>query len=506
MTPIIHCWENDITSMGGVVFYVGANNNGPAIDIPSGASNYVSDGNVPPTYFPAGYSGFLHRYAFANPPSTLTWHLTYNQSAFLVELSTQAAAHQCPQSSGILTTLTYSMEAEKFPTINQANASQQLVAAITNQTGVPASAVSALTWTATGTGFTVTFVISPNDDASVYTAATTLSSLAGEHATNDFTNKMNAAIGVTPVSLAHITSNGTSTDTVGSLVVPVGIVPDAPVPQAPFALPESPLIPFADCWEQSGATLSMYFGFNNTNNRVVQVAAGVNNAIVRLPDQSVLGAVTVFPPGFTSFAKVVTMTTPPTKSPDARWNLLNHEVKMLTRGVMQQCKATESAKIWITFSGSDATALTKVDAIFNLLASSVTNLNATQITGVINSNGQPSTYRLELKIFRGSLTQYRAAAELYNAYQNTDLATRLQALTGTQPISFHGQPTAVEVQGTSRLMPVPVPVNPAGGKLGGGAIFGIVLAVIAGIAVIVGVTWYIRKNPPQIQERERLIQ
>lgn len=506
-----------MTGNGGVVLYVGANNSGAKIDVPTGPLNYMSDAHVSPSFFPAGYSGFLHKYAFANPPATLSWFISDNATSYHVELSTNAATAQCKAGAVLLVTLTYEMASDLYASVSQQAASTILAYEIGQNTGMPTSSILNPGWTQTATGFTVTFELYSNDQASNFGAAATIAALAGEHATNTFTTRMNAAIGVTPVSLAHIVANGTSTDTVGTEIVPVAPAPVAPVPQPPMTIPTQPLIPFADCWEQRSSYLYMYFGYNNTGTATINVPEGATNNIFRLPEQAALGTVTSFAPGFSSFAKVVTINTPPTRTPDARWSLLNHEVKMITRGVLQECKQTESAKVWIVFAGSDATALTKVNDITNLIITSVPNLQASQVSVTVNSSGQPATFRLEVVFTRAGVTQYRAAADLYQAfYHGTTLATGLQTLAGAAPTGLHGQPTSVEVQGTSRLTPIPV-ANPQSGtpsgapsshKLGGGAIFGIIIGVVAGIALIAGVILYLRKNPPNANGRsyDKLIQ
>lgn len=504
-----------MTGNGGVVFYVGVTNNGAKLDVPTGPLNYMSDAHLPPSFFPAGYSGFLRKYAFANPPATISWFISDNSTSYQVELSTVAAAAQCKTGAVLLVTLTYEMASDLYASVSQQAASTILAYEISQNTGMPTASIQNPGWTQTATGFTVTFELYSNEAASVFGAAATISALAGEHATNAFTTRMNAAIGVTPVSLAHITSNGTSTDTLGTEIIPVAPAPVLPVPQPPMTLPNQPLIPFADCWEQRSSYLYMYFGYNNTGTATINVPEGATNNIYRLPEQAALGSVTSFAPGFSSFAKVITINTPPTRTPDARWSLLNHEVKMLTRGVLQECKTTESAKVWIVFAGSDATALTKVNDITNLIISSIPNIQASQVSVTINSNGQPSTFRIEVVFTRAGVTQYRAAADLYQAfYHGTTLATQLQTLTGVAPTGLHGQPTSVEVQGTSRLTPIPASTNPtnppppSSKKLGGGAIFGIIVGVVAGIALIAGVILYLRKNPPNANGKtyEKLIQ
>lgn len=487
--------------MGGIVFYLGAQNQqNDSVDIATGNNNYMSDGRVPSEYFPSGYAGFLSKHAYATTPATVTWHL----DGWVVDLSSQAVAHRCPATGVLLVGLNYASNAN-FASINQPGAVANLSQAINTLTGAPTTAMLNWVWLQTPTGFVVTFELHPNDATSVYGAAATLSATAGNHVTNSFTDSMNAAIGVPLISLAHISSNSTSVDTYGTQPTPVAVVPSMPVPTTPVFIPENPLIPFADCWEQSGSLVTMYFGYNNTGPATIFVPQSDNNNIYKLPTNTPLGTVTAFAPGFSAFAKAVNFTSPPTMTPDARWVLLNHQVNMFTRGVMQECKKTEHAKAWIVFAGSDATALTQVQAITNFIAAAVPNV----LVGVnINSNGQPSTFRMEVDFQRGGHSQFRGASDLYNLYHNQPtFTTGLANLAGVSPIGFYGQPTSVEVQGSQRLTPIPVASPGAkSNKLGGGAIFGIIVAVFAGIALIAGVILYLRKNPPQQHEYDRLIQ
>lgn len=508
VTPIIHCWEtNSNPGETGIIFYVGANNNGNKLDIASGNLNYMSEGQFPPSFFPAGMAGFLHRYVYTKTNPDLTWTLNDGATNWVVHLAASAVQKQCPQGVPIVMTLTYETSVD-FNTINQTTAQTAIIAALASYSGLPAANFknAAFAPTQNPTGFTMTIELTAGaaGTVSIYTAAAKMSMQAGEHATNDFTNALNAAVGVTPISLAHIFSAGTSVDTVGAPIVPVAPTAQT-TPTAPVPLPPKPLIPFADCWEQRSNVLSLYFGYNNTGSAPVHVSAGPTNIVKTYPQGQVVSGsqvATTFPPGFSSFAFAVNIQVVPINTPDYMWTLLNHEVKMLTKGVNQECKQLDNAVVWIKFRGAAAKAVSKIADIKDLIIQYLPGLTLANFQAMVSGD---TDFRIEVTFSQGGAkTQYAFASLLYAAfYTSPDFPTQLQALTEAEPISLNGLPTRTETQGHAKLTPHgPVALPPdwwvpilAPKPLSGGAIFGIIVAVIAGIALLVGVFLYLRSRP-----------
>lgn len=500
--------------MGGVVLYVGSQNTGnEAKEIPTGSLNYMSEGHVPPAYYPVGFNGFMRKYAYGNPPAHLSWVLSDGTSDYHVDMSTQATNLKCNPTANVALTFTYLAASTAFAEIQQTRVASRIELIVREQTQFPYNSMGAWTWAQTATGFTATLVLHQNTVPTQFNATATLSGLAGDQALNSFTQALNDAIGVANVAIAHIGSNGTTTDVMGTVVVPTAPVPigPQPVPLPPGTLPENPIIPFADCWERNGSIIWFYFGCNNTNAAATHIPAGYNvNEIRMIPTSAPQWTPETFAPGFSSFVHALPISVGPTGTANLEWILLNNYVMMLAQGASQECKATEAATIWINFSGNMPTTPNIIQQLEIIIASHVQGASLSQFS--VNLNGGAPSWRMEITISRGPVSPWQSASQLYQQfYHATVLPTQLEQLTNATPIAFHGQPTSVERQGTTRPIPTkPVSfptAQPVHKKLGGGAIFGIIVAVAAGIALIGAVVWYLRRNPPVVGGGfEKLIQ
>ena len=500
-------------SMGGVVLYVGSQNTDAAAqEIPTGSLNYMSEAHVPPAWYPIGFNGFMRKYSYGNPPVTLSWVLSDGTSTYHVDMSSQATNLKCQADGNVALSFHYVAAAGVFAQINQVRSSSIIEFIIKEQTSFPYTAMGGWTWTETANGFVATLVLHQNAGPTQYFTAATLSGLAGDQAVNAFTNQLNDALGV-GASISFIASNGTSTDVTGIAVPPTAPqaapIGPTPVPIPPGVLPENPVIPFADCWERNGSTLWFYFGYNNTNAAAVHIAAGPVNIIQTLPQMTNQQTPETFGPGFSAFAIALPVVVGPIGTSNMEWLLLNNYVSLLAQGSSQECKATDAATIWIDFTGNMPVTPDIIQQLELVIASHVQGATLSQFN--VNLNGGAPAWRMEITINRGSVSPWRSAATLYQEfYHATVLPTQLEQLTNATPIAFHGQPTAVERRGTTRPLPTnPIAMPPTkvpSKKLSGGAVFGIIVAVFAGIALIVAVVWYLRRNPPPAGGFEKLIQ
>jgi hypothetical protein len=516
VVPIIHCWENDLGSNGGVVLYVGAENDQAAVqEIPSGNHNYMSESHFPPTLFWSGYTGFLRKYSYGNPPAALDWMLNDGTNLYEVQMSTQATMKQCNPTGVVGLSFYYQAAADAFQHLNQVSTASRIEFVLRQEFGFPYEGMGSWTWAATANGFVGTLSLHrPDAGHSQYMLAAQAAGMAGERASNAFTASLNSAVDVT-ASIIYLAGNSTTTDTIGIVVTPPtpSVAPHPPVALPPNQIPENPVIPFADCWERNGTTVWMYFGVNNTNSAPVHIPGGSNNIIQTLPDYRALPTPETFPVGFSSFAAAVPINLPPNQSPSAQWVLLNHYVNLLGQGSSQECKTQDSSSVWIYFTGTMPVTLDIVTNLETLVAQQVPGAALSQFSIILNTD--PTNWHMEITITRGPVSAWRSSAYLYSAFYNFNtFATALETLTSSAPVSLNVHPTAVEVQGSHRAsptspihIPTGAPTNPPHKKLNGGAIFGIILAVFAGIALVVGVVWYLRRNPPAPQGGfEKLIQ
>jgi hypothetical protein len=517
VVPVAHCWENDLLNMGGFLVYVGADNDGTqAVEIPSGESNYMNGAHVPPTFFPTGLNAFMRKVAFANG-GTVDWILNDGTTSWEVTLSTNAPMNQCNMNAPVFVTFHFNAPQGTF---QQFSAQQltafgdRLVGAVYNAVHYPYAYYGAWNWASTTNGFTATVELLPRQNSPTqFETAADIIGMAGDQAVNQFTSDVNNAFGLPNVSVTHLSSNGTGANVYGVIRPPLAPVQSNPgnTPAAPSSVDPSTLIPYADCWERNGTTLWFYFGYNNTAPTTSHVPAGSSNFAQTIPDGSSKNVITTFTPGFSSFALAIALPNMKiTQSGAIEWYILTHYVRNIVRGSSGECRPAEGTNVWIYFNGNFPVIANLPQQLEAVVAEQIPGIDPAQIS--INTNGVAPIWRIEISISRGPVSPARAASYLYNAfYNNPAFATKLENLAQATPTSLHGQATSTELAGSTRpspLAPYSVPVLvPVKKHLSGGAIFGIIVGVVAGIALIGVVVWYLRKSSMQGQGGfEKLIQ
>jgi hypothetical protein len=504
--PIAHCWVPGSAGQNSKYAYFGYSTNYQhSLSYLQGPNNWIAnvDGWTTPTILYPNYNGFAVSVVLNGDNQVNSANVAWNLAGQTASLDLSNSSLQCPPTSPVGFTVTYT--GVLLESIDQVTAAAETKQFVLAQTGMASAQVQ---FDAFAGGFMASIILTPTNPNTQYEAMTSfltscnsLNSMAIKSALSSFAGN---------ATVLYCQSVGIGLDALGRR----GTTPET----KGYGLNKVTLT--LGCWNPNGNGITAYFGYTSTSPFSYFIPTTVTTAGGAAYDAEI-------PLVFSSQNDPYAARISSPFSPSVSWTLGGQTVTLSAQDTGRQCSANVEAHVTLAFERtltsppgevpiiewiSQLTGYpdTSIDATWTFDSNSDFILNV--IFKPINSQQEEeeessSSFATTEKRDSFELAKLPIPAATFLVRQLVDNATATAGISAVAGCHLYSASTGqnVEIPVSPSATPSPSsPSSPAspssptaapssGKKLGGALVFGIIIAVLLGVAIIGGVLFYFCK-------------